>query len=328
MPTHANLINLENVTAQSIFDDNAAALKLVWLAGQEGADRQFNREFVRQAASSADLIGHLNLIHPFRIQILGQPELAYYQRLNQDDLRCQMRELISLSPPFLVVSDDLLVLEELKLYCMRSSTPLFTSPLASAAVIDHLRHYITRIGAPKQTMHGVFLDILGMGVLLVGDSGLGKSELGLELISRGHGLVADDAVDFTRLAPDFVEGRCPNLLQNLLEVRGLGLLDIRTIFGETAVRRKMKLKLIIQLLRCHDGNFERLPLEAKYMDVLGIPIRTMSIQVAVGRNLAVLVEAAVRNYILQLRGINTITDFMARQQQAMQLGFPRSDKFT
>lgn len=317
MKAHASLINLENVTAQSIFDDNAVELKLVWLAGQEGADRQFNTDFVKLATSSADLIGHLNLIHPFRIQILGQPELAYYERLSQDDLRCQMRELIALSPPFLVVSDNLSVPDELKLYCMRSSTPLFTSPLASAAVIDHLRHYITRIGAPKQTMHGVFLDILGMGVLLIGDSGLGKSELGLELISRGHGLVADDAVDFTRLAPDFVEGRCPNLLQNLLEVRGLGVLDIRTIFGETAVRRKMKLKLIVQLIRRHEGNFERLPIEAKYTDVLGIAIRTVSIQVAAGRNIAVLVEAAVRNYILQLRGINTMADFIARQHRAM-----------
>jgi hypothetical protein len=133
------------------------------------------------------------------------------------------------------------------------------------------------------------------------------------LISRGHGLVADDAVDFARLGPDYIEGRCPVILRNLLEVRGLGLLDIRTIFGETAVRRKLKLRLIVQLVRRTDGEFERLPLEAQHIDVLGIPIRTVKIQVAAGRNLAVLVEAAVRNTILQLRGIDTLKDLYERQ---------------
>ena len=319
-------ISLVNVTAQSIFDDNAHALKLVWVAGLEGADRQFDAGFVQQTTSSADLVGHLNLIHPCRIQVLGQPELNYYERLSKNDLYCQMKELMALAPPFLVVADGLGVPDDLKLHCTRSSTPLFSTPFSSAAVIDHLRHYITRISAPKQVMHGVFLDILGMGVLLTGDSGLGKSELGLELISRGHGLVADDAVDFTRLAPDFIEGRCPALLQNLLEVRGLGLLDIRTIFGETAVRRKMKLKLIVQLVRRNDGEFERLPLDAQYIHVLGLPIHMVKIQVAAGRNLAVLVEAAVRNCILQLRGINTLAEFMARQHAAMQVDHPQQAK--
>jgi HPr kinase/phosphorylase len=166
-------------------------------------------------------------------------------------------------------------------------------------------------------MHGVFMDILGMGVLITGDSGLGKSELGLELISRGHGLVADDAVDFARLGTDYIEGRCPPILRDLLEVRGLGLLDIRTIFGETAVRRRMKLKLIVQLVRRTDGEFERLPIDGQSIDVLGLKIRSVKIQVAAGRNLAVLVEAAVRNTILQLRGIDTLKEFMERQRKLM-----------
>jgi Serine kinase of the HPr protein, regulates carbohydrate metabolism len=117
-----------------------------------------------------------------------------------------MAELIALEPPFLVVAGGVAAPPELVLRCTRSSTPLFTTPMSAAAVIDSLRLYMSRILAPRATLHGVFLDILGMGVLLTGDSGLGKSELGLELISRGHGLVADDAVDFVRLGPDFVEG--------------------------------------------------------------------------------------------------------------------------
>jgi HPr kinase/phosphorylase len=159
-----------------------------------------------------------------------------------------------------------------------------------------------------------------MGVLLTGESGLGKSELGLELVSRGHGLVADDAVDLFRVSQTAIEGRCPELLMNLLEVRGIGLLDIKAIFGETAVRRKMKLKLIVHLVRKEvmEREFERLPHEPLYEDVLGMPVRKVVIAVDAGRNLAVLVEAAVRNTILQLRGIDTYQEFIERHQRALE----------
>ncbi|MCY1361055.1 HPr kinase/phosphorylase [compost metagenome] len=182
-------MELTGVTSQSIFDDNAADLKLSWVAGLEGADRAFDVEFAREATSAADLVGHLNLIHPNRIQVLGKPEITYYQRLDDDIRKRQMGELILLEPPFLVVADGMEPPPDLELRCTRSSTPLFTTPVSSAAVIDHLRLYLSRISAPRVTMHGVFLDILGMGVLIMGESGLGKSELGLELISRGHVLV-------------------------------------------------------------------------------------------------------------------------------------------
>jgi HPr kinase/phosphorylase len=174
--------------------------------------------------------------------------------------------------------------------------------------------------ADRTTMHGVFMDILGMGVLITGESGLGKSELGLELISRGNGLVADDAVDLYRINQTTIEARCPDLLQNLLEVRGIGLLDIRAIFGETAVRRKMRLKLIVHLVRKEtlERDYERLPSEPLVQDVLGIPVRKVALQVVAGRNIAVLVEAAVRNSILQMRGIDTYQEFIDRQRRAME----------
>jgi HPr kinase/phosphorylase len=125
--------------------------------------------------------------------------------------------------------------------------------MSSAFVIDTLRYFVSRQLAETGTLHGVFLDVLGMGVLITGDSGVGKSELGLELISRGHGLVADDVVDVSRIGSDTLEGRCPELLKDFLEVRGLGLLNIRTVFGETACRRKMRLKLIVHLQRPTPG---------------------------------------------------------------------------
>ena len=309
-------LNLASVTAQSLFDANISELKLSWIAGLEGADNSFSSEAVKLASSSSDLVGHLNLIHPDRMQVFGVPEINYYEKLDPENRKRELAGLIALKPPCLIVADGCEPHDDLVLYCQRSSTPLFKSS-TSAAVIDRLRLYLTKVGAPRVTMHGVFMDILGMGVLIMGDSGLGKSELGLELISRGHGLVADDAVDFARLGPDYIEGRCPPILRDLLEVRGLGLLDIRTIFGETAVRRRMKLRLIVQLVRRNDGEFERLPIDGQSIDVLGFPIRSVKIQVAAGRNLAVLVEAAVRNTILQLRGIDTLKEFMERQRQLM-----------
>lgn len=308
---------LEGLTALQIFDDNVADLKLSWIRGLEGSDRKFPLEAVRAAAASSDLVGHLNLIHPSRIQIFGEQEVDYHADLTSEQRHAQIANLLSKTPPCVIVADGRSVDPDLELFCQRSSTPLFTTPVSAAEVIDHLRTYLTKIGAPQVTMHGVFMDILGLGVLIMGESGLGKSELGLELISRGHGLVADDAVDFARLGPDYIEGRCPVILRDLLEVRGLGLLDIRTIFGETAVRRKLKLRLIVQLVRRNDGEFERLPIDAQFIDVLGAPIRTVKIQVAAGRNLAVLVEAAVRNTILQLRGIDTLKEFIERQRVQM-----------
>ncbi len=310
-------MDIPSITAQGMFDDNVDKLKLKWLTGYKGGDRGFSSDVVAHATSSADLVGHLNLIHPNRIQVLGEAETLYYQRQSKQDCERQMAELIALEPPFLVVADGVHALPDLVKQCTHSSTPLFVTPTSSATVIDHLRLYISHLFAPRTTLHGVFLDILEMGVLLSGESGLGKSELGLELISRGHGLVADDAVDFVRLGPDFIEGRCPPLLQNLLEVRGLGLLDIKTIFGETAVRRKKKLKLVVQLVRRTDEKFERLPTDTQTEEILGLPIHKVTLQVAAGRNLAVLVEAAVRNTILHLRGINTLSDFMNRQLHAM-----------
>jgi HPr kinase/phosphorylase len=170
-------------------------------------------------------------------------------------------------------------------------------------------------------MHGVLLDVLGLGVLITGESGVGKSELALELISRGHGLVADDVVELRRIAPETLEGNCPPMLRDFLEVRGLGVLNIRTIFGETAVRRRKNMKLIVYLqnLNGTDGNStERLPISHLNENIMNVDIRKVVIPVAAGRNLAVLVEAAVRNYILQIRGIDSTQELINRQQKELE----------
>ena len=287
------------ISADVLFEDFRQKLYLQWVAGRGASERHFDEVAVRMARSGADLVGYLNYIHPYRLQVLGEREIAYLQDCAPEVAERRIDRIVTLEPPVMVVADGQTPPPSLLKLCEQAQIPLFYTPESAAFVIDLLRAYLSK--------H------------FTGESGLGKSELGLELISRGHGLVADDAVDLYRINQTTIEGRCPALLQNLLEVRGIGLLDIQAIFGETAVRRKMRLKLIVHLVRKEtlERDYERLPHEPLTQDVLGIAVRKVVIQVVAGRNIAVLVEAAVRNTILQLRGIDTYERFVERHRQAM-----------
>jgi len=295
------------VNVARLHDDNREALSLAWIAGREGGTA-----VRREAAAAAALIGHLNLTHPNSIQVIGAYEAGLVPSF--------VERLFESHPAAVIVADGVAAPPALVDSATRTRTPLFTSPLPAPRVIETLARYLAKALADTTERHGVFMDVLGVGVLITGESGAGKSELGLELISRGHGLVADDVVEISRIGADVLEGRCPPMLKDFLEVRGLGLLNIRTIFGETAVRRKMKLRLICHLERPHPGGrdvAERLPLAELSEDILGATIRKVIIPVAAGRNLAVLVEAAVRNEILKLRGIDATQEFLARQRKQM-----------
>ncbi len=308
------------ISAEALFEEHREALQWEWIAGHAHPERRFDEAAVRNAQSAADLVGYLNYIHPYRVQIVGRREVAYLGEATPEVAERRISRIVTLEPPVLIVADGQVPPDKLVAMCDRADIPLFSTAESAGHVIDVVRGYLSQHFAERTTRHGVFMDILGLGVLLTGESGLGKSELGLELISRGHGLVADDAVDLYRVSQTSLEGRCPELLLNLLEVRGIGLLDIKAIFGETAVRRKMRLKLIVHLVRKEtmEREFERLPYEPLYEDILDVPVRKAVIAVDAGRNLAVLVEAAVRNTILQLRGIDTYQEFIERHQKAMQ----------
>lgn len=300
---------MQQVSVKQLHEDNGGALALAWLAGRDGSTH-----VERGAAASAALIGHLNLNHPNRIQVAGLDEAVELERL--------AGQLFDAAPAALILADGIPAPRAVLERAERSQTPVFATSLPAARVIEKLARYLAKTLAERTERHGVFMDVLGLGVLITGDSGVGKSELGLELISRGHGLVADDVVEIACLAADTLEGRCPPMLKDFIEVRGLGLLDVRTIFGETAVRPKMRLRLIAHLDKPASAGSrdvtERLPLVEQSEAILGVTVRKVVIPVAAGRNLAVLLEAAVRNYILQLRGIHSGAEFMARQKRAME----------
>ena len=305
---------MKELSVAQLYEEYKDSLALNWV-GSVGCNRSIR--LLEKDAYGSDIVGHLNIIHPDRLQVVGIAEQKWSLRTRATRRQSVYEDLCQAAPPAIIVADGLPVLDELREACEKTGTPLFSSARSCSAVIDQLRHYLARKLADTTSLHGVFMDVLGMGVMITGDSGSGKSELALELISRGHGLVADDVVELTRVAPNVIEGRCPGILRDFLEVRGLGLLNIRTIFGETASRRKMRLKLIVHLHRQQPGTADtpRLPFEAQTQEILGVNIRKVNIPVAAGRNLAVLLEAAVRNTILQFRGIDSLDEFIARQQE-------------
>ena len=314
-------IPMRQVSIEKLFAENQARLGLNWLAGRQGGNRVLTGE--TELKPTIGQVGHMNFIHPFRVQIIGAAEAAYLRGLPEDALRESIGRLFTRELAAIIVTNGEEVPDHLLDECNRHHMALMTSPQPSPHIVEVVRLYLARVLAESTTLHGVFLDVLEMGVLITGASAIGKSELALELISRGNGLVADDIVEFYRISPDTLEGRCPTVLKDFLEVRGIGVLNIRTIFGETAVRPRKLLKLMVNLEdHSHEtfSELDRLQVDATYQEIIGVPIRKVTIPVAAGRNLAVLVEAAVRNFVLNQRGIDSTKEFIERQQKLMEDG--------
>lgn len=309
---------MTQVNIRQLFEDKQVRLELTRVAGTDGVDRIIDSEAVE--ASNREMVSHLSRIHPSWVQVLSETELDYLRNLSPVECTQVFEQIEQNGTTCLIVAGNAEIPPELIQFANRSRIPLFASAKPSVHLMWLIRHYLAKELAEATSRHGVFLDVLGVGVMITGESAVGKSELGLELITRGSGLVADDVVELHRIAPDTLEGRCPELLRDFLEVRGLGMLNIRTMFGETAVRRKKSLKLIVHLHRAQDGELsqmERLPLVATNQEILGVKINTVNIPVVAGRNLAVLVEAAARNFVLQQRGINTMQEFIMRHDQLL-----------
>ncbi|MCG6504878.1 HPr(Ser) kinase/phosphatase [Kingella sp. SNUBH-2017] len=307
---------MPSVSVRRLYQDNQQKLQMAWVAGNSGSD---NRISVAADRPVLALVGHLNFIHHNQVQVLGVAEVAYLNKLEQS-AQTGLDGLFDFEMALVIVANDLPVPASLRDYCHTRNVPLLTSKLESPYLMDVLRIYLQKMLAVSTVKHGVFLDVFEVGVLLTGSSGLGKSELALELISRGHSLVADDAVELHRTAPEVLEGRCPPMLRDFLEVRGLGVLNVRHIFGETSIRPKKQLKLIINLIPADDEymkQLDRLSIRSETESILNVAIRSVTLPVAAGRNLAVLVEAAVRNYILQLRGKDSTREFLERHQAMM-----------
>lgn len=324
------------ITVKELFDSHSEKYGLQWISGQEGGKNLIIPEEAKdsqtaiskskskkkrsgkgKATETKSLVGYLNLIHPHQIQIFGGTELKYFEGLRSISKQDAIRQLFKPEPACIIVSNNITVPAFLKRKCNEYSVPLFSSPLTSNKLTDSLRYYLNNLFADVLTLHGVYMEVHAIGVLITGPSGVGKSELALELITRGHRLVADDAPQFSRIAPDIINGRCPAALQDFLEVRGLGIINVRELFGDSAIKVNKYLKLIIRLEPFSKESIKQIDrLQGSYttQNLLDLEIPEITLPVAPGRNLAVLVECAARNHMLRISGYNASEVFAGRQQ--------------
>ena len=308
----------EILSAESIIINLASKIELKWAAGSEDPKRPLHEVDVNEHAT---LIGHLNLIHNNIIQVIGKTECDYLQSLDDDFRNSTLTQLFTTKTVAIILSDGLPVPEILVEYANKYSVPILSCKAESNDVVDTARYYLHKLFSNKEILHGVYMEVLGTGVLITGESSVGKSELALELISRGHRLVADDAPEFTKIGPDILDGRSPSILQGFMEVRGLGVLNIREMYGDNAIKINKYLRLIIHMERMNDDNiseFSRLTGRTRVQRILNVEIPVTLIPVAPGRNLAVIVEAAVRNHILRENGYDASQQLIELQQQAIE----------
>ena len=337
--------SLNQISVEDLFQQHQERLSFEWVAGQLGGKRIIYPETQNQEKSIADnddlsaqpvrdkqkelksparsLVGYLNLIHPHQIQVLGETEINYFNALRDISRQDALRQIFNHDPACIIIAENIEIPTSLKRKCNEKNTALFTSTLSSTKLTESLHYYLTNLFADIQTLHGVFMEVMAIGVLITGPSGIGKSELAMELITRGHRLVADDAPQFSRIAPDIINGTCPEALQDFLEVRGLGVVNVRELFGDSAIKTNKYLRLITRLEPMDNNEVLKLNrLEGSYRNrkVLDIEIPEITLPVAPGRNLAVLLECAARNHILRSSGYNAADDFTKRQRELIDRG--------
>jgi HPr kinase/phosphorylase len=268
--------------------------------------------------SGLALAGHFHGVVPTRVQVLGETELSYLDSLSGEARSLAARGFFSLGLSCVVITGGHHPPRALVLAAEATGTPLFVTDARSSRAINALHAVLDDRLAPQTQLHGVLVDVFGIGILLLGKSGIGKSECALELVMRGHRLVADDIVRCDWRPPGIVFGQAAELLRHHIEIRGLGILDIRELFGITSVRERKRIDLVVRLVEWSDGEeFDRLGVEQRYHTILGTPVCEHKIPVRPGRNMSSLLEIAARNELLRRGGLHTAHEFVSKIEQQL-----------
>jgi len=284
---------------------------LTLISGADG----INREIITSDISrpGIEMTGYFKYYPKERLQLIGKTEMAYFLELTDEEKRDRARNLCTDITPGIVVSRGMDVPEILVEESNKSGVPILHSPRKTTRVISRLTNYLEEKFAPFTAIHGVLVDIYGVGVLIIGQSGVGKSETALELVKRGHRLVADDSVEIRQEDYDSLIGNSPPLIEQLLEIRGLGIINVMTLFGAGSVRSKKRISLVINLEIWDDKKqYDRLGLDEDTMKIMDVHLPKATIPVRPGRNLAVIIEVAAMNYRLKRMGVNTAEEFSER----------------
>ena len=308
-----------SLTARNLYDDLKERLHLNWMHGPDEAGAySISRDdlTVRPAA-----VGFLNLIHPNKVQVLGLEEIDYLDDLDEGELTLTISRMFASRPLAILIGDGLEVPATIFDEARKQATALLSSDLRAHELGNYLQYHGSRSLARRTTLHGLFMEVFTIGVLVTGGPGSGNSELALELLNRGHRLIADDAPEFTQISPEIIDGTCPAALQDCLEVRGLGVLNVRSMFGDSAVKLNKFLRLIIHLEIPGNGESpgptDRLRGDTSSTTVLDLQIPKITLPVVAGRNLAVIAEAAVRDFMLKMKGYDAASAFIERHSRLL-----------
>jgi HPr kinase/phosphorylase len=290
-------------------------LRLQCRAGQEGFERLVETPELQKPGLA--LAGHLESLHVDRVQVLGYSEMSYLGTLTPEVAAERFHALCKRHPPCVVVTRGQEIPEYLVRCCGEEKVPLLYTPLPSAELLDQLRSHLQSYVSPSTSLHGVLVDVFGIGILLLGKSGIGKSELALDLVMRGHRLVADDIVELHRERYS-IYGAGPDIIKHHMEIRGLGILNIKDLFGIAAVRDKKKVELVVELVEWNEEEeYDRLGVDEQNYCVLEMEISLVRLPVRPGRNMTSIIEVAARNQLLKVRGHHSAREFQDRLVRAI-----------
>ncbi len=306
---------LRDVTVREAMGDARLALPARLLAGDSGLDRPIHHPRVQK--SGLALAGHFRGLVPTRVQVLGETELSYLETLSLEHRQASCRAFFGLGLSVVVVTRGIEPDRPLVAAAEASGTPLFVVNAATSRTINALHASLDELLAPATQLHGVLVDVFGVGMLLLGKSGIGKSECALELVLRGHRLVADDVVRCDWRPPGTVFGAADGLLRHHVEVRGLGILNIKDMFGVTAVRARKRIDVVVRLEEWSDTrDYDRLGVDDAHHEILSTPIRMLTVPVRPGRDMGTILEMAARDELLRRAGTFSARTFLERLQAA------------
>lgn len=304
------------ITVRTLLRENQTRLKLKLVCSENGLNRKITTSELHRPGLA--LSGFVELFTSDRIQILGNTEVRYLSSLAQDALQRSVDRFIEFEIPAIIITNDNPVPEYLKQAAARRYISIFITPFSTTQLVHLLSEYLETKFAPRISMHGSLVDVYGIGILFTGRSGIGKSEIALDLVERGHRLVADDLVIITRKAEDILIGAGRDIAEHMLEIRGVGLVDVKRIFGIRAVRVQKRLEVEVRLVDWEKTTeYERVGLEDNFTEILGLEVPLVVLPINPGKNVTVIAETIAMNYLLKMYGYHTPREFNKRLKDFM-----------
>jgi HPr kinase/phosphorylase len=307
---------MAQLSVRELLEEQDTGLELEVLSGADGLQKCIESHRIQKPGLA--LAGHLSYLHPTRLQILGSTELSYLEKLTPETAAENVEQLCSLGFSCLIITKGQIPPDVLLKKTEEHAIPLLRTRMKSSAFISLISKFLEERLLPSTSVHGVLVDVFGVGVLLMGKSGIGKSECALDLVLRGHRLVADDVVKVRTKLPAVLFGEGSDLLHYHMEIRGLGIINIKHLFGVAAIRERKKIDMAMELLEWNDeASYDRLGLDEQHYELLGIKVPLLRIPVCPGRNISSIIEVGARNQLLKEMGYNSAREFQDRLEKRM-----------